>query len=519
MNSESSQKNPNTILSLLSIGMMWRILLFVGIFTIGARFIGLGWSSYWSSEGFNVDLALDFEKYNLLSAAYLGMARVWIEVFGDHEASVRLLSALGSIVLMALTYVVASRMYGKTVGLLAVLFLAIFPGDFYHARQAKYYEWHIVTCVILVYALLKFRDERSLSSICWLAIASVLNFLYMPFFAPPAILIFFVTLSGRAGMLNYKRLFIALGIGILLGLGALIAVVQLDLRPYSQYIGLRTNPLAYLPLSFFTEKEPISAFLSTYAIFLAGVIRLPELFGWDAARRTFGIVSLGVFFYALFRFIKQMRREPEFGLNDIFILLWIFLPPLIFIYIHQVLGFYPYAHRYAIAALPATAIMFARGLTLHTKATNNFMISVSVATLIVLSVSSNLTFMYLSKGDLINKWRDVLSEVAPLTRGKSLFLSGNDDVGVTKYYLKRYGVDVENVTVAFQKIHIDEAIKDGRPFETIVVFRERYDLETEFIVMANGVVSDSVVVQRDVIPVMSQSPTFTADIYHYSPKN
>src|SRR5215471_5006639 len=110
--------------------MMWAIVALGGLLRVRA----LGAKSFWLDEIASVVIArmpgnsfwhwLWTEEGNM--ALYYAMLRPWLEIHLG-EATVRLLSVLPGVASLPVMYLLGKRLFGRSVGLLAALFLAISP--------------------------------------------------------------------------------------------------------------------------------------------------------------------------------------------------------------------------------------------------------------------------------------------------------------------------------------------------------------------------------------------------------
>lgn len=74
-------------------------------------------------------------------ALYFLILRVWIDLFGQSEAALRLPSAFASIATVPVLYCAGRRMFGATAGIVAALLFALAPSSVYYAQEARGYSW------------------------------------------------------------------------------------------------------------------------------------------------------------------------------------------------------------------------------------------------------------------------------------------------------------------------------------------------------------------------------------------
>src|SRR6516164_8775565 len=131
----------------VSTRLLWEIV------AIGAvlRLIALGHKSFWLDEIASVVLArtpaswfwhwLWHEEGNM--TLYYVLLRPWLHL-GLSETTVRLLSVIPGVASIALIYVLASRLFGKSTGMLAALFLAIHTCAVVHSQEARSYSFLVL---------------------------------------------------------------------------------------------------------------------------------------------------------------------------------------------------------------------------------------------------------------------------------------------------------------------------------------------------------------------------------------
>ena len=141
-------------------------LLIVLILAAGLRLFLIGNKSLWFDETASVHLAkLPTETlWNLRwirpeshpPLYYYGLS-YWIRWFSSSETSIRLPSALISLVNVALLYVLGNRLFSYRVGLLAAALLALSPLHIWYAQEARMYVF--MTTIMLLSAILLTWDS------------------------------------------------------------------------------------------------------------------------------------------------------------------------------------------------------------------------------------------------------------------------------------------------------------------------------------------------------------------------
>jgi mannosyltransferase len=110
------------------------------------RFIALGRQSLWTDELFSVYWARAGAGFMFAHfwnetnpPLYYLILEVWMRVFGDGEAAVRLLSALLSAITVPVVYLLGKNMFGRQAGSIAALLYALSYWNLYYAQEARGY--------------------------------------------------------------------------------------------------------------------------------------------------------------------------------------------------------------------------------------------------------------------------------------------------------------------------------------------------------------------------------------------
>ncbi len=160
------------------------------------RFIGLGAESLWTDEIAAVLVARRSLLEVLATIAvqdvnpplYYLLLHCWTWL-GQPEWWLRLLSALGGLGVVALTWRLGRRLAGPAVGLIAALFAAFSPLEIYLSREVRY---HTLAGVLALGALLLFlrrldepagRRARALVAVLTLGLYTHYYFLFVPLIA------------------------------------------------------------------------------------------------------------------------------------------------------------------------------------------------------------------------------------------------------------------------------------------------------------------------------------------------
>ena len=144
------------------------VLVVSGIVALGAvlRLIGLGYKSFWLDEIASVVIVRmsgnSFWSWVWRSegnmALYYVMLRPWMH-FGLGEASVRMLSVLPGIASLPMMYLLGARLFGRKVGIMAALFLALSTCSVVYSQEARGYSWLLLGVIASTYLFVRFIER------------------------------------------------------------------------------------------------------------------------------------------------------------------------------------------------------------------------------------------------------------------------------------------------------------------------------------------------------------------------
>jgi uncharacterized membrane protein len=145
-----------TRLALLRLGLRYTLLLSVFALLAALRFVDIGSRSLWADELFSVFWAKSGAIYVVSHAAdetnpplYYLLLNLWMNVFGESESTVRLLSACVSTVTIPLVYVLGNTLFGRTAGVISALLFGLSQWHLYFAQEAR-----VFALLNLVFAIL-----------------------------------------------------------------------------------------------------------------------------------------------------------------------------------------------------------------------------------------------------------------------------------------------------------------------------------------------------------------------------
>jgi len=134
------------------------------------RLTALGHKSFWLDEIASVVVArtpsnwfwrwLWHEEGNM--TLYYVLLRPWLHL-GLSETTVRLLSVIPGVASIALIYVLASRLFGKSTGMLAALFLAIHTCAVVHSQEARSYSFLVLGTIAATYLFVRLIEVPTFS--------------------------------------------------------------------------------------------------------------------------------------------------------------------------------------------------------------------------------------------------------------------------------------------------------------------------------------------------------------------
>jgi mannosyltransferase len=122
------------------------VTLFVLLVATALRFAALGRQSLWADELFSVywaragvDFVLAHIRDETNPPLYYFLLEIWMRIFGDSEAAVRLLSAILSAITVPVVYLLGRELFGKQAGRIAALLYALSYWHLYYAQEARSY--------------------------------------------------------------------------------------------------------------------------------------------------------------------------------------------------------------------------------------------------------------------------------------------------------------------------------------------------------------------------------------------
>jgi uncharacterized membrane protein len=322
-------------------------LMLVGIVAFGAvlRLVALNAKSFWLDEIASVVIArmsgnsfwhwLWIEEGNM--ALYYVMLRPWLGIhFG--EGTVRLLSVLPGIASVPVMYLLGARLFGRSLGLLAALLLALSNCSVVYSQEARGYSWLLLGVIVSTYFFTRLIERPTYAMACAYALAAGVTFYfhYFGLLVPLAHAVSLIALPKARR--PWKQL--------------LAAAVLLAVLAAPVLWMVRTQPARHLDW----VQKPSLLELYHLGVFLAAESGK----GVGPALLVLELVLLGMFFRQLF----ALGREQRSGCD-----LWPYalvasglLTPMVFTLLVSVVR--PvFFHRFLIICLPAWLLAVAVGVS------------------------------------------------------------------------------------------------------------------------------------------------------------
>ena len=148
-----------------------------------ARFYHIGDESLWLDEALSVEfvttmdlqeLAVELPRRDPHPPFYYLLLDGWVRLFGTGEVAVRSLSALLGIASIPVLYAVATRLYDRSVGIIAALLFALSPFYIWYAQETRMYALATFLTLVSFYFLLSMGRSFSYQVAAGYLIATIL---------------------------------------------------------------------------------------------------------------------------------------------------------------------------------------------------------------------------------------------------------------------------------------------------------------------------------------------------------
>lgn len=144
-------------------------LLLILVLAAALRFYRIDAQSFWNDEGNSARIAerslpliTEAAAGDIHPPLYYYILHFWRGVFGSSEIALRSLSAILGIILVWLTYLIATRLFDAKIGLAAALVAAIDPFQIYYSQEARMYMLLAVIGAASTYVLIRLLERWSI---------------------------------------------------------------------------------------------------------------------------------------------------------------------------------------------------------------------------------------------------------------------------------------------------------------------------------------------------------------------
>jgi mannosyltransferase len=351
---------------------------------------------------------------------YYLLLHVWIGIFGDGEAAVRIPSVLIGGVVVALTWFFGRRLIGAGPALFGALLVAVAPSQIAASQEARMYGLLTATALASWWALWSSMAEpRPRTWVGYtLAVAAMVYTHYYGFFV----------LGAQAAFVLWRRTPTAVWrrwLGSLAGAGALLAIWAPAL--IRQLTSGRAWPSFRVPLG--------SALLvDTFAAMTVGQ---PILQHWGPqltviATGGFVWLAIAAFVGALYAIVVAARKRPVVEADGLRLLLCAAVVPPTLAFLIS-FGLNVYAPRYLLFIVPPIALLMAAGVARADFARGvGFVIACLV---LAANLAGTVGFYRQPRLDVFD-WRYVARELAAATRADDaiVFLPGLSRIPIDYYF-------------------------------------------------------------------------------------
>lgn len=400
------------------------------IIALGAvlRVYKLNGESLWLDEAYSIKFSQEAPAGIIAETAkdvhpplYYFALHYWMLIFGDSETMVRLLSALFGILALPVIYKLASRMFDQATGLLAAGLLALSRFHIEFSQEARMYSLLCLLSLLSIYYFLKLLEGKSRYALAGYIITSALMMYthVYSFFIIAAENLYWLTLLFAARDI-FKRLWKRWLVA-----QTILAVL------FVPWLSVQLQQFSRVQQGFWIPKLPPRLLLNTLVMhagsnqlawILAPLLALAVFAGWRGWKQDpLAQISSG----------DSEKRRLTARLKLYLLLLWL-LCPIMLPYIVSQFSSPIFLPKYTIAALPAFAILAARGL-LSLRFHQLKMILVLL--LICFSLATLKNYFGSTKKDM---WREAVAKISSLTKPDDLVLFNEESGRVPfDYYYKR----------------------------------------------------------------------------------
>jgi len=391
------------------------------------RVYKLGAESIWLDEAFTIQISrgslasiVEETSRDVHPPLYYFVVHYWLQVFGDSEFSVRLLSALLGVLAILVMYKLAALLFDRTAGLLAALLLALSHFHIEYSQEARMYTLLILLTLLSMYYFIKLLAGRSRLALAGYILSSALmmyTHVYSLFIiaAQNIFLVSLVFFSRQAFRRTLKR-----------WVPAQIALLVLFLP----WLSVLMQQVSRVQKGFWIPRLPPSALFDTLVTY-AGSIQLAWIF--------FPLASLAIFLG--WKGSTENRGEPllndatgselDSRLKTHFLVLW-FVCPIILPFIVSRFSSPIFLPKYTIPASLGFIILVARGFFTVRYHQLRMVLILLIAGFSLIALRSYYT------ADRKDKWRDAVASFQKLARPNDVVLFNQQSgYGPFDYYARR----------------------------------------------------------------------------------
>ena len=305
------------------------------------RFHALGDRGLWFDEVMSVrisrhDLSHLFQTLRareINMALYYVLLHFWLKM-GSSEAFLRSMSVVSSVATIPFTFAIGSRLFGRTVGLIAAWFLAVNAFHVRYAQEARAYALFALLATISTYLLVRnIQEPQAGSWACYGALLALTVYAHLL-----GVLIILAHCAAIACLpprqipwKNLARSGIWLA-GMILPLAVIVPMIHAD-------------PLDWLP-------KLDAALVHDFLVLIAG----------NRGILLFVLEAIGIALFLLFTvraFLRGGRSKENWG--SLLVLFWLFVPIVLALTISAFRPFF--VPRFLLPCLPAFLLAASAGLT------------------------------------------------------------------------------------------------------------------------------------------------------------
>lgn len=422
-------------------------ILLVGIVLLGAalRIYDLGTESYSLVE---VDTALvaqaPLQAILIHSEGrpqlYLILAHFWIEFFGTNEAATRSLSVLAGTLAIPLMYLVGRELFGRKVGVLSSLLMAISEFQIFYSQDLRYYPLFVLMTLCSFIFFIRALKSGNRRNFALYVLATVL----LLYSQTPGM--FVLAAQGLYFLLQWKRyetarapwflsqvvILLAFAPGLVLAARAAgVTILDWLARPVLWQpfllVARYVFPLSVIKGRHYPSWEILAGGLAFLGIATAVFVT------WKGARQWLGLVK---------QLVPDIRGL-SIKKNELLLVTCWLLCPIVLPFILSYLLVPMFDEQYTISASPALYLLLALGLTAVRKVVPELVVLGTLAILIV----PGLQDYYVT--DVKEQWRQSIDYVTENSRKGDMIVLAPDNgrrIALDWYYrgnLPRCSLDMQ----------------------------------------------------------------------------